>query len=166
MADPAAPPRGLARRRAARIGAVQALYQIELTGAPAPSVIVEFEAHRLRDLFEALDLDQPAPNVDRPWFRLLVSGVIAHKDALDREITARLGLGWSMERLGYLARACLRAGAFELAHRKDVPVKVVIDEYVDIGHGFLDQADRGFVNAVLDRLGREFRPPAEGEGEG
>lgn len=149
---------GLTRRRAARLGAVQALYQIELTGEPADRVADEFDAHRLSDLLAEFEPGDDSPDVDREWFRLLVRGTAQRVAELDPEIAGCLAPGWTLERLGYLMRACLRAGAFEIAARPDVPVATVIDEYVDLAHGFFEAGEPGFVHAVLDRLGQRLRP--------
>ncbi len=140
------------RRRAARFGAVQALYQAEMSGQDIELVTAEFQAVRLVDLLEPLELDDPAPAVDRDWFERLAKGTFNAIDELDRRIEQTLSSGWSLNRLGYLLRAFLRAGAFELFHCPDVPSKVVINEYLELAHAFLEKDDTGFLNAVLDRL--------------
>ncbi|MGH6943813.1 MAG: transcription antitermination factor NusB, partial [Geminicoccaceae bacterium] len=96
------------RRRAARFGAVQALYQLELTGAPLEQVIAEFEAHRLADLLEPLELGGRPPQVDRAWFAELTRGAWRQVPELDPLIEARLAAGWTLARAGYLLRALLR----------------------------------------------------------
>lgn len=149
----------LNRRRAARFAAVQALYQVELMGASAEQVCREFVDHRLRRLFEPFETDQPSPDVDQEWFEIVVQGAWAAHDQLDPEITLCLAEGWTFPRLGFLLRACLRAGAFELAERTDVPVKVVINEYVELAYLFFDAGEPAFVNAVLDRLSQTLRSP-------
>ena len=101
---------------------------------------------------------EPSPAVDREWFELVVAGAWAARERLDAEIERCLAAGWTLARCGYLLRACLRAGAFELAERTDVPVKVVINEYVELAHLFFDDSEPGFVNAVLDRLAPRLRP--------
>jgi len=140
------------RRRAARFGAVQALYQAEMSGQDIELVINEFQAFRLADLLEPLELEDPAPEVDRKWFAKVAEGAFDAREALDRRIEDRLSQGWSLNRLGYLLRGFLRAGAFELLHCQDVPNKVVINEYLELAHAFLAKDDVGFLNAVLDRL--------------
>lgn len=150
----------LNRRRAARLAAIQALYQIELGQAAPEAVVAEFDAHRLARLLEPLELEAPAQDVDREWFALLVAGASRARERLDPEIEAALASGWTLARCGYLLRACLRAGAFELAERADVPVKVVINEYVELAHLFFADGEPGFVNAVLDRLAPRLRPAA------
>ncbi|HEX6144919.1 MAG TPA: transcription antitermination factor NusB [Geminicoccaceae bacterium] len=149
------------RRRAARYGAVQALYQLEVGGAAVDLVIGEFHAHRLADLLDPLELEGEAPEVDREWFQTVTRGAWRRSAELDPLIEARLASGWSLDRLGYLVRAVLRAGTFELAERLDVPPRVVINEYVGLAHDFLPREDAGFVNAVLDRLAGELRPDDE-----
>jgi transcription antitermination protein NusB len=146
-------------RRAARFGAVQALYQIEMSGARPDSVISEFEDHRLNDLLEPLEVED-RPRVDRAMFADVTRGAWQMAPELDPRIEATLATGWSLVRAGYLLRAFLRAGAFELAARRDVPAGVVINEYVALAHAFLSPDEAGFVNAVLDRLARELRPEA------
>lgn len=145
------------RRRAARFGAVQALYQAEMSGQDIELVTAEFQAFRLVDLLEPLELDDPAPEVDRDWFERIAKGAFDAIIDLDRRIEQTLSSGWSLNRLGYLLRAFLRAGAFELFHCPDVPAKVVINEYLELAHAFLGKDDTGFLNAVLDRLAADAK---------
>ena len=149
---------GAGKGRAARFGAVQALYQADLSGLDIEMVVCEFQAHRLADLLEPMELDDPPTQVDRDWFALLAEGAWQQRNELDPLIEARLAAGWTLARAGYLLRAFLRAGAYELAHRPDVPKNVAIHEYVELAQGFLSKDDTGFVNAVLDRLATELRP--------
>ena len=100
----------------------------------------------------------PPPQVDRAWFAELTRGAWRQVAELDPLIEARLAPGWTLARAGYLLRALLRAGAYELAAQPDVPAKVVINEYVELGHAFLSDQEAGFVNALLDRLAAELRP--------
>jgi N utilization substance protein B len=153
------------RRRAARFGAVQALYQLELSGAPLDQVLGEFHAYRLADLLEPLEVEGAPPAVDREWFHAVTAGAWRRAAELDPLIASTLASGWSLERLGYLLRSLLRAGAFELADRPDVPPRVVVDEYTSLAHGFLEPDDAGFVNAALDRLAKRLRPPPEAAAE-
>jgi N utilization substance protein B len=147
------------RRRAARLAAVQALYQIDLTGGRPLAVIGEFVAHRLPSILEPFAPDEPAPEVDRDWFTTVVQGTAEAIPALDSEIATCLQGTWTIDRLGYLLRACLRAGAYELKHHPEVPTAAVIDEYVELSRGFLGGKEPGFVHAVLDRLAQRFRQP-------
>jgi transcription antitermination protein NusB len=149
------------RRRAARFGAIQALYQLELTGARPEQVILEFESHRLADLLEPLELDDRPPKVDREWFRRLTLGAWRMAPELDPMIEPLLAAGWTLDRAGFLLRALLRAGAYELAAQPDVPVKAVINEYVELAHAFLAEDEAGFVNALLDRLAGQLRPAGD-----
>jgi N utilization substance protein B len=153
----------MTRRRAARFGAIQALFQTELSGADVEAVIAEFQAHRLADLLEPLEGTGPAPAVDREWFAGLTRGAWQRAGELDPMIEAMLAEGWTLARCGYLLRACLRAGTFELAARPEVPIPVVINEYVELAHAFLSPDEARFINAVLDRLAPKLRP---GGGQG
>jgi N utilization substance protein B len=148
------------RRRAARFGAIQALYQAELAGQDIELVISEFEAFRLADLLEPLELDDPGPEVDRDWFVRVAKGAFDASTDLDVRLEEKLSSGWTLKRLGYLLRAFLRAGAFEILHEEDVPAKVVINEYLELAHAFLSKEDAGFLNAVLDRLAAAARQPS------
>ncbi len=145
------------RRRAARFGAIQALYQAELSGQDIEQVTTEFEAHRLADLLEPMELQDKPLDVDRDWFLNVAKGTTIVISDLDQKIENTLSAGWSLSRLGYLVRAFLRAGAFELFHRPDVPTKAVINEYLELAHAFLEKDDVGFLNGVLDRLAMEAR---------
>ncbi len=145
------------RRRAARYGAIQALYQLELTGAPVEQVIAEFVAHRLDDLLEPLGLEGRRPEVDRAWFERLTRGAWQKVGELDAVLEPLLAQGWTLTRAGYLLRAILRAGAYELAECPDVPATVVINEYVELADTFLSRDEAGFVNAILDRLAGQLR---------
>jgi N utilization substance protein B len=151
----------MTRRRAARFGAIQALYQADLTGRQIEAVILEFEQHRLADLLEPLEGGGPKPEVDRQWFASLTRGAWRQAPELDPMIAATLAEGWSLERAGYLLRAFLRAGAHELASKPDVPVSVVINEYVELAHDFLSRDEARFINAVLDRLAGQLRPAGD-----
>ena len=133
-------------RRAARLAAVQALYQMELTGMGAEEVAEEFLAHRFED----------AP-ADLEFFKSIVTGVPAHQVEIDKAIAQCLSENWTLARVDSILRAILRAAAFELVARKDVPGKAVIDEYVGIAHDFFTGDEPGFVNAALDALARRKR---------
>ncbi|MEZ5824118.1 MAG: transcription antitermination factor NusB [Geminicoccaceae bacterium] len=153
----------LKKRRAARMAAVQALYQIEQNGQHPAHVVAEFKSHRLVSLLQPFMPDAPAIDVDTPWFEIVVPGAMAQKTTLDEKISACLQPGWTLERCGYFLRACLRAGAFELASRNDVPTDVIIAEYVEVARLFLGGDEPGFVHAVLDRLVPTLRPRPEVE---
>jgi len=140
-------------RSVARLAAVQALYQMEVSGAGAEAVVREFSDHR----FEA-DLEgQRLANADEAFFGDVVKGVVAAQGDIDHAIARRLAQGWRLERIDATVRAILRAGAFELMRRPDVPAEVAIDEYVEIAKSFFDGAEPGFVNAALDGIARDER---------
>lgn len=145
------------RRSAARLAAVQALYQIELAGASAESVIREFEQHGLGTDREGGRLGE----ADAQLFGDLVRGVAGRQDELDQLIAGSLAPGWPLARLEAVLRAILRAGAFELLVATDVPAPVVISEYLDIAHAFFAGKEPGLVNGVLDHLARTLRPAQE-----
>lgn len=144
---------GTARSRA-RLAAVQALYQMSMTGASADAVVKEFLRHRL----DEPEREDVYTEVDDTLFTELVSGVAAGREELDDMIAAVLSDDHDVERLETIVRVLLRAGAFELSGRFDVPAPVIIKEYVDVAEAFYDRRGRSLVNAVLDRLGRALRP--------
>src|SRR6185503_10972304 len=127
-------------RSAARLAAVQALYQREMEGTPLVRLLEEFHDHRLGATIE----DQKYHD--------------ARRSEIDGLISSRLAEGWTLERLDRPMRAILRAGAYELIARPDVPVASVISEYVDVAHAFYDKRESGFVNGLLDAIAKEARP--------
>lgn len=141
------------QRGAARLGAVQALYQMDLGGATLPDVIAEFEAHRLGKEVDGAQYR----DADAAFFRDIVGGVVQHQRELDPAIDAALTSGWPLVRIDATLRAILRSGAFELAHRPDIPGRVVISEYVDVANAFYEGEVPAMVNAVLDVLARRVR---------
>jgi N utilization substance protein B len=142
------------QRGAARLGAVQALYQMEVGGATLPSVVAEFEAHRLGRELEGEQL-RPA---DLAFFRSLVGGVVEQQRKIDPIIHGALPPTWPLTRIDLTLRAILRCGVFELLERRDVPGRVVITEYVDVANAFFNADEPGLVNGVLDAVGRHARP--------
>ncbi|HUC66571.1 MAG TPA: transcription antitermination factor NusB [Stellaceae bacterium] len=142
------------RRSVARLAAVQALYQIDLSGAPPETVIAEFLKHRLG---REIDGEQYG-EADPALFADIVRGTIGRQADLDRAIAAVLTPDWPLERLETVLRAVLRAGAFELMARSDVPAPVAISEYLDIAHAFFSGKEPGLVNGVLDKLAHRLRP--------
>ena len=140
-------------RSAARLAAVQALYQQEMEGTPLARLIQEFHDHRLGAKIE----DAQYVDAERDFFDDLVTGVDARRDDIDAAITAHLAKGWSLERLDRPMCAILRAGAYELIARSDVPVGSVISEYVDVAHAFYDKRESGFVNGLLDAIAKQAR---------
>lgn len=149
--DPAAPAHN--SRTAARLAAVQALYQSLLTGAPVDTVIAEFETYRRRGESESCPLE----DADVALFTDIVRGAAARKSEIESRLVALLPSDWPLERLETLLRAVLWAGAYELLARTDIPFEVVINEYVDAAHAFFAGKEPAFVNAVLDRLARDVR---------
>jgi len=149
--DGTAPRQSAGRRRsAARLAGVQALYQIEMAGAPIETVIGEF----LRD---GIDPDHRRA-FDEALFADVVRGTSQRRAEIDRGIGEALTPEWPLERLEAVLRAILRAGTYELTARIDVPAPVVISEYLDIAHAFFAGKEPGLVNGVLDRLARSLRP--------
>ena len=145
-------------RSVARLAAVQALYQMEVSSAGAEAVIREFVEHRFDravpgDAGEEFTLAQ----ADEAFFAELVRGVVEHQKAVDGAIARRLATGWRLERLDATARAILRAGAYELSYRPDVPTEVVIDEYVELAKSFFEGPEPGFVNGALDAVAQDTR---------
>jgi transcription antitermination protein NusB len=141
------------RRGAARLAAVQALYQMDISGAGINDVFAEFESHWIGNEVEG-EKYLPA---EAAFFRDVVSGVVRDQARLDPLIDDALSKGWPLKRIDAILRAVLRAGSYELVHRKDVPGKVVVSEYVDVAHAFVEKDETGMVNAVLDQIGRQFR---------
>jgi N utilization substance protein B len=140
-------------RSAARLAAVQALYQQEMEGTPLPRLLKEFHDHRLGATIE----DAQYHDAERDFFDDIVTGADARREELDRLISSRLAEGWTLERLDRPMRAILRAGAYEVVARRDVPIASVISEYVDVAHAFYDQRESGFVNGLLDAIAKEVR---------
>ena len=141
------------KRGAARLAAVQALYQMDLAGTGLNEILAEFESHWLGGEVEGAQY-RPA---DAAFFRDIVGGVVREQTRLDPQIDAALSHGWPLKRIEAVLRAVLRAGAYELACRRDIPARVVTSEYVDVASAFVDQDETGMVNAVLDQLGRQLR---------
>jgi N utilization substance protein B len=145
-----------AARHAARLAAVQAIYQMEQTALDAEAVIDEFVEHRFA---ESGLTTQP----DGEFFADIVRGVPNRQKEIDRAIAQCLAADWKFSRIDSILRAILRAGSYELVARADVPAKVVIDEYLDITHAFFQGDEPGFVNAALDKLARNKRVAEFGE---
>ena len=150
------------QRGAARLAAVQALYQMEISGQPLNEVVAEYEAFRLGRI---VDEDEYLP-ADPAYFRKLVAGVLKEQRRLDQAIDRVLAKGWPLERLDALLRALLRVGAYELYSEKHVPSAVVMNEFLDIAAAFYDAEERRLVNGVLNTLGREFRADEAGPDTG
>jgi N utilization substance protein B len=140
-------------RSAARLAAVQALYQQEMEQIPLPRLLHEFHEHRLGATIE----DETYHDAERDFFDDIVTGADARRGEIDGLISGRLAEGWTLERLDRPMRAILRAGAYELIARPDVPVASVISEYVDVAHAFYDKRESGFVNGLLDSIAKDAR---------
>jgi len=152
--DEARPRGGGGRRSVARLAAVQALYQLELNPeGTSEAVVREFVRHRFG---EEIDGERLA-EADAQFFADIVRGAAADRERLDAEIAAALVEDWPLPRLDAVLRAILRAGAWELMHRRDVPPRVSISEYTAIAYAFFAGKEPGLANGVLDRLGRMLR---------
>mgnify|MGYP003576137234 FL=1 len=152
-AEPELSSRQRRARTVARLAAVQALYQMELAGEGVETVISEFANHR----FDADMEGQPLAEADEAWFADVVRGVVGLQRDIDAAIKARLASNWRLERIDSTLRALLRAGAWELRERQEVPREIVIDEYVELAKAFFDDAEARFVNAALDGVARDLR---------
>lgn len=141
------------RRSSARLAAVQALYQMDLTGVSANAVIAQFFDEETRQGWS----EERMVEFDRGLFGALVKGVSERREDLDRIVAAALTTDWTVERLETILRRILEAGAYELTERADIPPRVVITEYVDVAHAFYAGAEPGLVNGVLDKIARSFR---------
>jgi N utilization substance protein B len=140
-------------RAAARLAAVQALYQHEMERTPIAALLNEFHQHRLGATIE----DVEYADADVAFFDDLVKGAGARRDEIDRLIASKLAADWSLERLDKPMRQILRAGTYELLARPDVPVGAVISEYLDVTDAFYDRREKGFVNGILDAVAKEVR---------
>nr|WP_210325358.1 transcription antitermination factor NusB [Mesorhizobium silamurunense] len=146
------------KRGAARLAAVQALYQMDVAGSGVFEITAEYEAFRLgKEVDGALYRE-----ADAQWFRAILTGVVENQKTIDPVIRQALTDDWPLSRLDSTLRAILRAGVYELMKRDDVPVAVIVSEYVDIAKAFYEEDEPKLVNAVLDRVSRRVR----GEGRG
>ena len=152
-AAPAKDGRRANRRGAARLAAVQALYQMDLAATPLNEILGQFEAFWIGREVEGEEY-LPA---EAAYFRDVVGGVVADQRRLDPMIDAVLAKGWPLKRIETVLRAILRAGAYELDRKPEVPARVVVSEYADIAHAFVEPDETGMINAVLDQLARQLR---------
>ena len=150
------------KRGAARLAAVQALYQMDIAGSGLNEILAEFESHWLGREVEG---EQYLP-AEAAFFRDIVSGVLREQRALDPMIDEALSKGWPLKRVEAILRAALRAGAYELNHRRDVPARAVVAEYADVAAAFVEGDETGMVNAVLDQLARQLRADEFGRAAG
>jgi N utilization substance protein B len=141
-------------RSSARLGAVQALYQMDIAGTDFAEVLAQFGAGRLGETFE----DGECGEADFEFLKDIVEGVVREQHGIDRAVEDHLAAAWTLGRLDSTLRAVLRAGAYELMFRADVPARVSITEYVDVAHAFFEAEEPRVVNGVLDALARAHRP--------
>ena len=140
-------------RSAARLAAVQALYQQAMEGTVLAKLLDEFHQHRLGKVIE----DEHYADAEVEFFDDIVSGVEARRDELDGLISAKLAEGWKLDRLDRTLVQVLRCGAYELIARPDVPKASAISEYVDVAKAFFEDREAKFVNGILDAIGKEVR---------
>ncbi|WOK37890.1 transcription antitermination factor NusB [Sphingomonas sp. C3-2] len=140
-------------RSAARLAAVQALYQMEMEGTPLTALLHEFHLHRLGATIE----DVEYADAEVAFFDDIVKGVDARREEIDALIAGKLAQGWSLGRLDKPMRQILRAGSYELMARADVPTATVINEYLDVAHAFYDKRETSFVNGLLDAVAKDVR---------
>jgi N utilization substance protein B len=144
---------GSKARAAARLAAVQALYQHEMEGTRLEQLLDEFHMHRLGAEIE----DDQYVEADVRFFDDVVAGAIARSSEIDDLLADRLASGWKIERLDRTMLQILRAGAYELLARPDVPTRSVINEYLDVAHAFFEGREAKFVNGVLDAVAKAVR---------
>jgi transcription antitermination protein NusB len=140
-------------RSSARLGAVQALYQMDIAGTDFAEVLAQFGAGRMGETFE----DGECGEADFAFLKDIVEGVVREQQAIDRAVEDHLAAAWTLGRLDSTLRAVLRAGAYEIMFRADVPARVSITEYVDVAHAFFEAEEPRVVNGVLDALARAHR---------
>ena len=147
-------------RSTARLAAVQALYQRQMEGTKVDELLVEFHRHRLGERLDHEDSEsgEQLAAVEVDFFNDLVRGVDARLDEIDSAVTAKLSDGWTLTRLDKTMVQILRAGAYELIARADVPAAAAINEYVEVAKAFFDDREAKFVNGILDALAKEVRP--------
>ena len=140
-------------RSAARLAAVQALYQWQMEATPLARLLDEFHQHRLGRKIE----DAQYADAEVAFFDDVVGGVIARRDEIDALLTERLAQGWSLERLDKTMLQILPAGSYDLLARADIPTGTAISEYVDVAHAFFDEREAKFVNGLLDAVAKAVR---------
>ena len=145
-------------RSTARLAAVQALYQRQMEGTKVDELLVEFHRHRLGERLDDEDHEgEQIAEVEVDFFNDIVRGVDARREEIDEVVTARLSDGWTLKRLDKTMVQILRAGAYELLARADVPTAAAINEYVDVAKAFFDDREAKFVNGILDAVAKEAR---------
>lgn len=143
-----------ARRSAARLASVQALYQMDIASTDIADIVQEFNLYRFNR--EEGDEDNIKPDV--AFFTELLRGVVRRQREIDPAVDEQLAAGWRLVRIDSILRAILRAALFELMERTDVPAKVVISEYIDVAHAFFHEDEPRVVNAILHNLAERYRP--------
>lgn len=151
--SPSANPPPAAARSAARLASVQALYQMDLAGTDLNDVLREFATYR----FQGEEADDNAVKPDATFFKEIVRGVVQRQLDIDPVVDQQLAQGWRLVRVDSTLRAILRAALFELIERPDVPVKVVINEYIDVAHAFFGEDEPRVVNGILHHLAGRYR---------
>ena len=141
-------------RAAARLGAVQALYQMDIAGSDVGETLAQFSARAAGDDFEGGQCGE----ADYKFLKEIVDGTVREQTAIDPELDRILDKTWPIHRLDATVRAILRAAAYELMFMVRVPARVAINEYVDVASAFFESEEQKFVNGVLDRLARQRRP--------
>jgi len=141
------------RRRLARLSAVQALYQMEMANQKSKLVVREFNEHWFENAAREGDI-----TAESDFFELLVLGVVAEQDIIDKAIVGKLNKKWTLKRLDVILRAILRCASFEMLRLFDVPGIVIVDQYVGLTRDFYEGNEANFINAALDKLAREVRP--------
>ena len=159
-AEPAA--KAISLRTGARLAVVQALYEMDVSGKGVLDALAEFEAFWIGQEVDGI----AHPQAETAFFRDLLRGTVEEQRAIDPKLDQALAQGWPLRRIEIVLRAILRAGAYELMFRSDVPAAAAISEYVDVAHSFYPGDEPGLVNAVLDRLAREVRPGEVGPAKG
>lgn len=142
-----------APRSAARLAAVQALYQMDLAQTDLNDVIGEFSDHRLSSDMDGAEFNE----IDLAFFRDILSGIVREQKSIDPLLNDQLAEGWRLSRIDSILRAILRSGAYELKNRTDIPAKVIINEYVDVAHAFFTEDEPGVVNGILDQIAKTAR---------
>jgi len=161
---PKKPPPG-ARRSAARLASVQALYQMDMASTDIQDVVHQFTLYH----FNQSEDDEETVKPDATFFKELLQGVVRRQRDIDPVVDEQLAAGWRLARIDSILRAILRSALFELMERPDVPVKVVINEYIDVAHAFFDEDEPRVVNGILQKLAERYRPgeikkaPASGQ---
>jgi len=145
-------------RSAARLATVQALYQMQMEGTALARLLNEFHQHRLgREVDDEDHEGEVFADAEVDFFDDIVSGVDARRKEIDELLVGKLADGWTIARLDKTMLQILRAGAYELMARADVPTATAINEYVDVAKAFFDDREAKFVNGILDAIGKDVR---------